>query len=178
MKAHGIHQSQYQTTIASTPLLSARRKSPVADTTSSKKRKLDKFVDTDANAAVDDDEGLATAVKHEKKAKVAVKAESSKAVKPEVVGADKIKEEAGYKGDLARSSSHPEDQHPFTGFGTDGADDDVIFNDFVTPRVFDQYDNGTHSTDNGFDQRNLAALNVDSASNNGKDVQGSILIAD
>lgn len=124
MKANGIHQSQSGPTAPSssdTPIPSPRRKTSPSAGSSSKKRKLDKYVETTSNFNTDDDEGLGD-----------VKAESSMGVKAEIKS-ETIKEEPTIEEGTADSTASTGTfQHPASDtLGFDGANDGSLFDDFL-----------------------------------------------
>ena len=162
MKAHGIHQSQTQSTIRDTPVPSVpRRKASPGGTPLAKKRKHDQFVDSDANGTMDDDENMPSTVKTEGSKRI--KAESSKdGVKTEPVpnffkiedpapafkteaSAVGVKEEPLQGGEIkiepgkGEGGNDAEVSFASTGLGGfDEADDDVIFDNFLTPHPFSE----------------------------------------
>ena len=132
MKFHGIHQSQSGSTTVSTireaSIASPSRRSPAPASTSTKKRKLDKFAETTSNLNTDDDEGLGD-----------IKAESSTTVKAEVVKAERIKDEHNVQESIADSTTSTNIVEPNGAFqytfdsamGFNGIHDSAMFDDFL-----------------------------------------------
>ena len=176
MKAHGIHQTQASirdTTINSRPKASA----------SSKKRKIDDGSDGYQNAG-DDEEGLShvkpepagTKIK-DKPAATTFKDEPAGVIIKDEIASTAIKAEPNATDQVG--AIEVSDEPAVMGLQTDGANDSVMFSEFLRVGAYQQRDGVEHiSLDDAFDPARYNETDTFLLGNTGQAVNESILITD